>query len=76
VVIHGAGTAGIGIADTLRQAMITDGLPAEAASRFYTLDSKGLLTSDYPGTMRDFQVRYARPPKSPAGGATPTAVSA
>jgi malate dehydrogenase (oxaloacetate-decarboxylating) len=62
VVIHGAGTAGIGIADTLRQAMITDGLsPAEAAGRFYTLDSKGLLTSDYPGTMRDFQVRYARP---------------
>ena len=68
VVIHGAGTAGIGIADTLRQAMITDGLPAaEAASRFYTLDSKGLLTSDYPGTMRDFQVRYARPAAEVAG---------
>jgi malate dehydrogenase (oxaloacetate-decarboxylating) len=62
VVIHGAGTAGIGIADTLRQAMITDGLsPAEATGRFYALDSKGLLTSDYAGTMRDYQVRYARP---------------
>ncbi len=68
VVIHGAGTAGIGIADTLQQAMITDGLPAaEATSRFYTLDSKGLLTSDYPGTMRDFQVRYARPAAEVAG---------
>ena len=62
VVIHGAGTAGIGIADVLRQAMINDGLsPAEATSRFYALDRKGLLTSDYAGTMRDYQVRYARP---------------
>jgi malate dehydrogenase (oxaloacetate-decarboxylating) len=61
VVIHGAGTAGVGIADVLRQAMIDDGLsPAEATGRFYALDSKGLLTSDYAGTMRDYQVRYAR----------------
>jgi malate dehydrogenase (oxaloacetate-decarboxylating) len=62
VVIHGAGTAGIGIADALRQVMINDGLsPAEATSRFYALDSMGLLTSDYAGTMRDFQAQYARP---------------
>ena len=62
VVIHGAGTAGIGIADVLRQVMISDGLsPAEATGRFYALGSNGLLTSDYPGTLRDFQVPYARP---------------
>ena len=62
VVIHGAGTAGIGIADVLREAMISDGLsPGEATSRFWALDRKGLLTSDYGGTMRDYQVRYARP---------------
>ena len=61
VVIHGAGTAGIGIADVLRQAMIAEGLPAsQAARRFWALGSKGLLTGDYPGTMRDFQVPYAR----------------
>jgi malate dehydrogenase (oxaloacetate-decarboxylating) len=61
VVIHGAGTAGIGIADALRQMMIEDGLsPDEATGRFYALGSKGLLTSDYPGTLRDFQVPYAR----------------
>ncbi len=61
VVIHGAGTAGIGIADALRQAMISGGLsPDEATGRFYALGSKGLLTSDYPGTLRDFQVPYAR----------------
>jgi malate dehydrogenase (oxaloacetate-decarboxylating) len=62
VVIHGAGTAGIGIADALRQVMIEDGLsPEEATGRFYALGSKGLLTGDYPGTLRDFQVPYARP---------------
>jgi malate dehydrogenase (oxaloacetate-decarboxylating) len=62
VVIHGAGTAGIGIADVLRQAMIAEGMPAdEAVRRFWPLGSRGLLTSDYPGTMRDFQIPYARP---------------
>lgn len=61
VVIHGAGTAGIGIADSLRQVMIDEGLsPDEATARFYALGSKGLLTTDYPGTLRDFQVPYAR----------------
>ena len=61
VVIHGAGTAGIGIADALRQVMIDEGLsPDEATARFYALGSKGLLTGDYPGTLRDFQVPYAR----------------
>jgi malate dehydrogenase (oxaloacetate-decarboxylating) len=62
VVIHGAGTAGIGIADVLRQVMIEQGLPAgQAAGRFWALGSRGLLASGYPGTMRDFQVPYARP---------------
>jgi malate dehydrogenase (oxaloacetate-decarboxylating) len=61
VIIHGAGTAGIGIADALRQVMVSDGLsPAEATSRFYALGSKGLLCRDYPGTLRDFQIPYAR----------------
>jgi malate dehydrogenase (oxaloacetate-decarboxylating) len=68
VVIHGAGTAGIGIADVLRQVMIAEGLsPDEATRRFYALGSKGLLTSDYPGTLRDFQVRYARPAAEVSG---------
>ncbi|MGH3275725.1 MAG: NAD-dependent malic enzyme, partial [Streptosporangiaceae bacterium] len=62
VVIHGAGTAGIGIADALAQVMMSDGLTREeATSRCYALGSRGLLTSDYPGTLRDFQVPYARP---------------
>ena len=68
VVIHGAGTAGIGIADELRQVMMAQGLsPAEAIRCFYAVDAKGLLTSDYPGTMRDFQVPYARPAAEVSG---------
>ena len=68
VVIHGAGTAGIGIADVLRQVMIAEGLSlAEATRSFYALGSKGLLTSDYPGTLRDFQVPYARPATEVSG---------
>jgi malate dehydrogenase (oxaloacetate-decarboxylating) len=68
VVIHGAGTAGIGIADVLRQAMIADGLSQEEAiSRFWALGSKGLLAAGYPGTMRDFQVPYARTEPDVAG---------
>jgi malate dehydrogenase (oxaloacetate-decarboxylating) len=30
-------------------------------SRIYALGSRGLLTTDYAGTLRDFQVPYARP---------------
>ena len=68
VVIHGAGTAGIGIADVLRQVMIDQGLtPGEATARFYALGSKGLLAGGYPGTLRDFQVPYARPAAEVAG---------
>jgi len=61
VVVHGAGTAGIGIADALRQVMIDDGLSAaDAAARFYAIDRLGLLTTDYAGPVRDFQVPYLR----------------
>ena len=68
IVIYGAGTAGIGIADMLRQAMIDDGRPAEqAARRFAALDRMGLLTSDYPGVVRDFQEPYVRPAAEVAG---------
>jgi len=68
VVIHGAGTAGVGVADVLRQVMISEGLsPGQATSRFFALGSKGLLTSDYLGTLRDFQVPYARPAAEVSG---------
>ena len=61
VVIFGSGTAGIGIADQLVEAMTSDGLDTAAArARIWCLDRYGLLTDDMTG-MRDFQVPYARP---------------
>jgi malate dehydrogenase (oxaloacetate-decarboxylating) len=61
VVIHGAGTAGIGIADMMREVMIGEGLTEqEATGRFWTLARRGLITDDQPGWL-DFQQPYARP---------------
>jgi malate dehydrogenase (oxaloacetate-decarboxylating) len=61
VVIFGAGTAGVGIADQLRAAMVDDGLGAdEATRRFWCVDRQGLLIDDM-SDLRDFQQPYARP---------------
>ncbi len=60
IVIFGSGTAGIGIADQLYDAMTSQGLDsATARARFWCLDRQGLLTDDMTG-LRDFQVPYAR----------------
>jgi malate dehydrogenase (oxaloacetate-decarboxylating) len=60
VVIYGAGTAGLGIADMMREQMIREGLtPREATSRFYPLGSQGLLLGDTPDLL-DFQEPYTR----------------
>jgi malate dehydrogenase (oxaloacetate-decarboxylating) len=46
IVMHGAGSAGIGVADFLRAAMSEDGLSdQEARSRFWFVDKDGLLHS-------------------------------
>ncbi|MEV6005343.1 NAD-dependent malic enzyme [Streptomyces sp. NPDC051976] len=61
VVVFGAGTAGIGIADQLRDAMVAAGLSRdEATRRFWCVDRHGLLT-DAMDDLRDFQSPYARP---------------
>ena len=71
VVIHGAGTAGLGIADMLRDVMVSEGLSFEEASRrFYALSRNGLLTDDQTAGMYDFQVPYARPAGEVAGWST------
>jgi malate dehydrogenase (oxaloacetate-decarboxylating) len=62
VVIFGAGTAGVGVADKLTKAMIREGLSrAEATGRFWCVDRQGLLTSDM-SDLHDHQAPYARPP--------------
>jgi len=60
VVVFGAGTAGIGIADQVRDAMIRAGLSEqEANERFWCIDRNGLIT-DNMGDLLDFQRPYAR----------------
>ncbi|ROR53120.1 malate dehydrogenase (oxaloacetate-decarboxylating) [Luteococcus japonicus] len=66
IVVHGAGTAGIGIADLLVQRMVNRGIPREQAlSCFYGLGSRGLLREGV--KMRDFQEPYARSAEELAG---------
>lgn len=60
IVIFGGGTAGIGIADLLRDELVRAGVPREQAVRqFYALGSKGLFVDDMP-LLREFQRPYAR----------------
>ena len=62
VVVFGAGTAGIGIADQIRDAMVRDGLTHdEAMRRFWCVGRHGLIVDDMVDRLRDFQVPYARP---------------
>ncbi len=61
VVIHGAGTAGLGIADMMREEMIREGLsPEEATRRFWALGRRGIIADDRIDRLYDFQVPYAR----------------
>jgi malate dehydrogenase (oxaloacetate-decarboxylating) len=61
IVVFGAGSAGVGIADDLREAIGADGLSQqEATARIWCVDRYGLLTDDQ-DSLRDFQTRYARP---------------
>ncbi|WP_434094688.1 NAD-dependent malic enzyme [Streptomyces hyaluromycini] len=69
VVVFGAGTAGVGIADQLRDAMVRDGLePQEATRRVWLVDKQGLLVEGMPD-LRDYQAPYARPASEVQGWA-------
>jgi malate dehydrogenase (oxaloacetate-decarboxylating) len=60
VVIFGAGTAGVGVADQVRDAMVTDGATAEqATAQIWLIDKQGLLLDDM-DDLRDYQVPYAK----------------
>lgn len=62
VVVFGAGTAGIGIAEQLRDAMVRDGISSQdAINRFWCVDQQGLLTTGMEGMLHDHQAAYARP---------------
>jgi malate dehydrogenase (oxaloacetate-decarboxylating) len=60
IVFVGAGSAAIGVADYLRDAMVAEGLSEkEAYTRFWIVDKDGLLDSDRHDLV-DEQKRYAR----------------
>jgi malate dehydrogenase (oxaloacetate-decarboxylating) len=60
LVVFGSGSAGIGIADQLRDAMMADGATAEqAAAQIWPVDKQGLLFDDM-DDLRDFQKPYAK----------------
>jgi malate dehydrogenase (oxaloacetate-decarboxylating) len=61
IVIFGAGTAGIGIADLIRDVLVSEGLSSETASRrFWCVDASGLITDDM-GGLPEYHKAYARP---------------
>jgi malate dehydrogenase (oxaloacetate-decarboxylating) len=62
IVIYGAGSAGMGIADQIRDGlMILEGLSKEEASkRFYCVDRNGLLVESMGNGLRHAQMSYAR----------------
>ena len=61
VVIFGTGTAGVGVADQIRDAMIRDGLSREeAVAHLWCVDKHGLLTTEMPGQLSEHQAPYAR----------------
>lgn len=60
VVVFGAGTAGIGIADQVRDAMVRVGVSEEESyKRFWCIDRNGLVTDNMKDLL-DFQMPYAR----------------
>jgi malate dehydrogenase (oxaloacetate-decarboxylating) len=65
IVIHGAGTAGIGIAEQLVAAIEEDGR-ADGRRAIWALSSRGLLCSS-DDRLRDFQRPFARPDDEVAG---------
>ena len=68
VVIFGGGTAGIGIADQIRDQMVSDGLTErQATGQIWIVDLPGLLTDDMSQGMLDYQRPYARRAAEAAG---------
>jgi len=61
VLVFGAGTAGVGIADQIRDAIVESGYSQEeACRRIWLIDRPGLLTDDM-DDLRDYHRPYARP---------------
>ncbi len=59
--IHGAGAGGVGIAEQIETALIEEGVsPVEARSRIYTVDSRGMVTTDR--ELEPYKEKFAKDP--------------
>ncbi|ODV98346.1 hypothetical protein PACTADRAFT_48123 [Pachysolen tannophilus NRRL Y-2460] len=60
IVIYGAGSAGLGVADQITNHMVAHGAtPEYARSRIHCLDRNGLITDAATGTATEDQLKYA-----------------
>ena len=67
LLVFGAGTAGVGTADQILDAVVRDGASHDqATAQVWLVDKQGLLTSGMPD-LRDYQRPYARNPAEVAG---------
>jgi len=59
--IHGAGAGGVGIAEQIEAALRDEGLsPGEARAMIYTVDNRGLVTSDR--RLEPYKEKFAKDP--------------
>ncbi|SCY67953.1 NAD-dependent malic enzyme [Desulfoluna spongiiphila] len=59
--IHGAGAGGVGIAEQIEAALVEEGMAvAEARARIFTLDSRGLVTTDR--SLDPYKEKFAKDP--------------
>ena len=60
--VHGAGAGGIGIAEQIMTELVEQGMEeAEAVRRIFTLDSRGVVTSDR--DLEPYKMKFAKDPQ-------------
>ncbi|WDP89051.1 MAG: NAD-dependent malic enzyme [Desulfobacter sp.] len=61
--VHGAGAGGVGIAEQIQTELMEQGMDqAQAAARIFTLDSRGVVTSDR--DIEPYKLKFAKAPES------------
>ncbi|MFN2358891.1 MAG: NAD-dependent malic enzyme [Desulfotignum sp.] len=61
--VHGAGAGGVGVAEQIMTELMEQGMDEHAAkTRIFTLDSKGVVTTDR--NLEPYKTKFARDPKT------------
>ncbi|MCD4719971.1 MAG: NAD-dependent malic enzyme [Desulfobacula sp.] len=68
--VHGAGAGGVGVADQIQTELVEQGMgEKEAIARIFTLDSRGVVTSDR--DLEPYKIKFSKDPKTLAWLKTP-----